>query len=110
MKDGKKPPHVLQSYFVSSSITGGIHVKVNYLATWRNGSAFGFDRRDVLLLTRRLQVRVLRWSALVSFYFQPILLVQSLLVYFGKYSTDRFYCNYNRPIFGAVTSVPMHHQ
>jgi len=31
-------------------------------------------------------------------------------VYFGKYSTDRFYCNYNRPIFGAVTSVPMHHQ
>ena len=104
MKDGKKPPHVLQSYFVSSSMTGGINVKINYLATWRNGSAFGFDRRDVPLLTRRLQVRVLRWSA---FIFNRSSLCR---VYFGKYSTDRFYCNYNRPIFGAVTSVPMHHQ
>ena len=30
------------------------------MATWRNGSAFGFDRHAYG--TKRLQVRVLRWS------------------------------------------------
>ena len=42
------------------------------MATWRNGSAFGFDRRRLRTLTqgtKRLQVRVLRWS--YFFFFEP---------------------------------------
>ena len=39
------------------------------MATWRNGSAFGFDRRRLspaYVPTKRLQVRVLRWSYILS--------------------------------------------
>lgn len=52
-----------------------------FMATWRNGSAFGFDRHSG---TKRLQVRVLQWSLL----YYTIILNISELVHFAPKSAD----------------------
>ncbi|TEB32201.1 hypothetical protein FA13DRAFT_1731959 [Coprinellus micaceus] len=48
------------------------------MATWRNGSAFGFDGSTALAIgTKRLQVRVLRWSFLLLSTTQTIIVTRS---------------------------------